>query len=170
MTKYVVLFRGINVGGHNKLPMKPLVAMLEKHGFVNVASYIQTGNIVLDAKTDPTSVIKVLVEQHFKLMPQVMVLTGEEFINISDANPYSNEEGKLVHCYICSQKSALNIDKVNKYQSSSEQYTLSDRTLYLYAPEGIGRSKFVSNMESCLGVAATGRNLNTMNKIVNLID
>jgi uncharacterized protein (DUF1697 family) len=170
MKQYVVLFRGINVGGHNKLPMKPLVAVLEAAGFSNVAYYIQTGNVVLDAEDDPASAVKTLVEKYFELTPQVMVLTAEEFIHISHVNPYANEEGKLVHCYICGEKPTLNIDKVNKYQSSSEQYTLSDRTLYLYAPEGIGRSKFVSNMESCLGVAATGRNLNTMNKILNLLD
>jgi len=169
MNKYVILFRGINVGGHNKLPMKPLVAVLENHGFIDVVSYIQTGNIVLKAQRDPTLEIKQLVESHFKLTPEIMMITAQDFLNISDENPYSHYDGKLVHCYICRDIPEINAEKVSKYQSSTEQYTLNNRVLYLYAPDGIGRSKFVTNMESCLGVGATGRNLNTMNKIVGLI-
>ena len=48
--KWIVLFRGINVGGHNILPMKALVALLESIGYTKVKTYIQSGNVVLEAK------------------------------------------------------------------------------------------------------------------------
>lgn len=170
MATFIVLFRGINVGGHNKLPMKPLVSLLENHGFTNVSSYIQSGNIVLDSKDDPTVTIISLVSENFDLTPQVMVLTEQEFITIKANNPYANQDGKLVHCYICKETPTLNTEKINKYQLDSEKITLINNALYLYAPDGIGRSKLVSNIEVCLGVSATGRNLNTMNKIYSLLN
>lgn len=170
MKQYVVLFRGINVGGHNKLPMKPLVSVLEGAGFSQVNYYIQSGNVVLSAESEPTQVIKNLVKAHFSLSPQMMVLTTDNFSSVARHNPYQQEEGKLVHCFICNEIPMLDIAKVEKYQIDSEQYTLVNNALYLFAPEGIGRSKFATNMESCLGVSATARNLNTMNKICEMLD
>lgn len=170
MTRFVVLFRGINVGGHNKLPMKPLVSLLENNGFTNVTSYIQSGNIVLNSKEDPTITIMSLISQEFDLKPQIMTLTAEDFITIKNNNPYSNEEGKSVHCYICKEIPKINTEKIQQYQLSTEKTTLINNTFYLYAPDGIGRSKLVSNIETCLGVPTTGRNLNTINKIFSLLN
>jgi len=170
MNTYIILFRGINVGGHNKLPMKPLVSLLESNGFTNVMYYIQSGNVILDSEKDPTSVIKSLVSVNFNIIPQVMTLTQKEFINIRANNPYIDEDGKSVHCYICTETPILNNEKTEKYQLSNERITLVNNTLYLHAPDGIGRSKLVSNIEDCLGVSATGRNMNTINKIFSLLN
>ena len=168
--QYVVLFRGINVGGNNKVAMKPLVAALEEAGFSHVKYYIQSGNIVLSSAFEPNALVAQVVEELCGISPAIMVIKASEFSDIAAGNPYKNEEGKLVHSFICNEIPELNLDKVVKYQLPSEQYTLIERTLYLFAPDGIGRSKFAANMESCLGVSATARNLNTMNKIVLMLD
>src|SRR4051794_9696416 len=49
MTRYLVLLRGINVGGRNKVPMAPLRAALEKLGYTNVSTYIASGNVILSS-------------------------------------------------------------------------------------------------------------------------
>ncbi|WP_435275039.1 DUF1697 domain-containing protein [Psychrobium sp. nBUS_13] len=170
METYVVLFRGINVGGNNKVAMKPLVAALENAGFINVNYYIQSGNVVLDSDSSPLRLIAEVVKELCGISPAIMVIKASEFSDITASNPYKNKEGKLVHFFICNDIPELNLDKVAKYQLLCEQYTLKDRTLYLFAPDGIGRSKFATNMESCLGVSATARNLNTINKIVAMLD
>jgi uncharacterized protein (DUF1697 family) len=54
---------------------------------------------------------------------------------------------------------------MDKYLAGSEEYSINDKVFYLHAPEGIGRSKLIANIERCLGQAATGRNLNTVNKV-----
>lgn len=169
MTKYVVLFRGINVGGNNKVAMKPLVAALEEAGFSDVKHYIQSGNIVLSSSCEPTKKVGDIVEAMCGFRPQIMAITASEFKNIAAKNPYAEQEGKTVHCFICSKTPQLIHEKVEQYQLPSEQYWLGGRVLYLFAPEGIGRSKLAGNMESCLGVAATARNLNTINKLLEMI-
>jgi uncharacterized protein (DUF1697 family) len=49
MTTYVALFRGINVGGRNKLPMRQLLEILEGLGLTNIETYIQSGNVVFQS-------------------------------------------------------------------------------------------------------------------------
>ena len=169
MQNFVILFRGINVGGHNKLPMKSLVSLLENSGFKAIQHYIQTGNIILSSKADPTAKIKTIVSQHFNFTPEIISLTTDYFKQAQTQCPYAEYDGKRVHFYFCKNTVDLAIDKIEKYQADSEQYTLINNTFYLYAPEGIGRSKLVANIETCLGTAATGRNLNTINKIGTMI-
>jgi len=49
MKIHILLFRGINVGGNNILPMKALASLLEEHGCRNVRTYIRSGNVVAEA-------------------------------------------------------------------------------------------------------------------------
>lgn len=49
---YVCLLRGINVGGNNKVSMKELKVLMESHGFFNVETYINSGNIIFESDSD----------------------------------------------------------------------------------------------------------------------
>ena len=55
-TTYVVLLRGINVGGKNKMPMAELTLFLQEQGFTDVATYIQSGNVILRSDLDAPTV------------------------------------------------------------------------------------------------------------------
>ncbi|MBU2871065.1 DUF1697 domain-containing protein [Colwellia sp. E2M01] len=175
MKTYIILFRGINVGGNNILPMKSLVPLLIQHNLQNVASYIQSGNVVLDSENNPKELIQKIVLDNFGFSPELFIFTEGEFTTAKSKNPYQTFEGKFVHCYFCHGDIKLNQEKVNKYLASfaevekSENYTVKDKVFYLYAPNGIGRSKLVANIEACLGQSATGRNLNTVNKISSML-
>ncbi len=57
MQKYIALFRGINVGGNNILPMKELITLLENLGAEKVATYIQSGNVVLTHKENNLKIL-----------------------------------------------------------------------------------------------------------------
>jgi uncharacterized protein (DUF1697 family) len=170
MKKYVILFRGINVSGKNLLPMKALTSLLEAHGYQQVKTYIQSGNVVLLSEHKPGDDLVNLVEQHFGFVAPILVLTQDEFNMISQNNPYSEAEGKFCHFYFCEQAPKLDTEKLHKLIAESEEYQLIDKVFYLHAPDGIGRSKLVANIEKCLGVIATGRNLNTINKLKALFD
>lgn len=82
-------------------------------------------------------------------------------------NPYLSYgfEGNTVHSYFCASKPTLDTKKLEKLIASDEEYKLKGNMFYLHSPSGIGRSKLVKSIELCLGVAATGRNLNTVLKI-----
>ena len=170
MYKYIVLLRGVNVGGNNLLPMKELTALLQKNGFIDVSTYIQSGNIVLNATANPDSKIRSLLTKKFAFKPQVLALRVEEFMQSVANNPFRQFEGKTVHFYFCAETPNLDKEKLAKLASGTEHTELIDNEFYLHAPQGIGRSKLVANIEACLGVPATGRNLNTVNKLVSMVN
>jgi uncharacterized protein (DUF1697 family) len=170
MKTYVVLLRGVNVGGKNILPMKDLKKTLEDNNFENIKTYIQSGNIVLSFNQNPVEEIAKLIQAKFGFTPKILAFSKHEFITKVDNNPYQEYEGKFVHLYFCKTAPKIDSNKLHKYTSKTESHTLIDNVFYIHAPEGVARSKLVANIESCLGVTATGRNLNTANKLLKMIN
>ena len=169
MEKYIIFFRGVNVGGKNLLPMKELVALLQKTVFEEVSSYIQSGNVVVQNSTNPADVINKVVLDNFGFSPELFVLNEAQFNSAMENNPYQTFEGKFVHFYFCHYAIELNKEKMAKYLAESEAYFVKDKVFYLHAPNGIGRSKLVANIEACLDQSASGRNLNTVNKVSTML-
>jgi uncharacterized protein (DUF1697 family) len=169
MKKFIILFKGVNVGGKKLLPMKALVSLLEQHNYHDVSSYIQSGNIVLRCENEPTEKLKAIIDDNFGFSPEVFVLDESQWLDILQANPFKTFEGKFVHFYFCHNPIEINAEKLTNYIASTEAYFVQNNVFYLHAPDGIGRSKLVSNIDSCLGQVATGRNLNTTNKIAGII-
>jgi len=169
MQKFVVLFRGINVGGNNLLPMKSLVPLLKENNFEQVAAYIQSGNVVLNSDEEPSDKIQQLVLKNYGFSPEIFTLPVSAFFSASANNPYHDVEGKFMHIYFCKNNIQLAEAKLAKFLAESERYTVNSNVFYLYAPNGVGRSKLVANIEACLGQQATGRNLNTINKIASML-
>lgn len=165
---YIVLLRGINVGGRNLVPMKELAALLGKGGYQNIKTYIQSGNIVLQSQKRPDDITSIIREE-FGIEPVVYLLEDFELNAAIENNPYSSPKGNEIHFYFCKDKPKIDSLKLEKYKSESEKFYIDGKVFYLYAPDGIGRSKLVANLESCLGVAATGRNLNTIYKLQQMV-
>lgn len=169
MQSYIILLRGVNVGGNNKLPMKALKTVLENADFKSVNTYIQSGNIVLMTTANPEQTIANLIQLEFGFRPEVLAIPQVEYRLALANNPYADYEAKTIHGYFCKNVPKLNIERLTKLASKTESYQLIDKVFYLHAPEGIGRSKLVASIESCLGVSATGRNFNTLNKLAKML-
>lgn len=169
MEKYVIFFRGINVGGKNLLPMKALVPLLEETAFEEISSYIQSGNVILKSSTNPTDIVHKIVLDNFGFLPELFILNEADFCTAMENNPYQTFEGKFVHFYFCHNTIEINQEKMDKYLAESESYHVKDKVFYLHAPDGIGRSKLVANVTACLDQPASGRNLNTTNKVSTML-
>jgi uncharacterized protein (DUF1697 family) len=168
---YVVLLRGINVGGKNILPMKELAQLLENLGYQNVRTYIQSGNVVLRSPTRPGDEIGAEIESHYGFRPRVFAIDADALAQASSNNPFPQGEAKQVHFFFCHTPPVQpDTDRIEQLRAESEQYALTDRVFYLYAPEGIGRSKLAAGVERCLGVPVTARNLNTINKLLTIAE
>src|SRR5215207_786935 len=105
MKTYIALFRGINVGGNNVLPMKELVARLESIGAQNVKTYIQSGNAVFQSQETNASLlsnkISAAIKKSHGFEPQVLLLELEEMEKAVEANqfPEAESEPKTLHLY-----------------------------------------------------------------------
>jgi uncharacterized protein (DUF1697 family) len=172
MKTWIALLRGINVGGKHIVPMKELVRLMEAEGCVNVKTYIQSGNVVFQSPERRGEEISEWIGQRWGFRPQVFILNAEELRLAVTHNPYKTGEGKTVHFFFCDQAPpAVDYDFLESLRVDSEAYQLIDRVFYLYAPEGIGRSKLAEKMARAFkGVSMTARNLNTIHKLLEMVD
>lgn len=170
MKTYILLFRGINVGGRNILPMRDLSLLLQENGFDEVKTYIQSGNVVLKGVAKPEASLSSEIESRFGFRPEMIVLDAHEFAAAVKHNPYNLADGKSVHLYFSALEPQPDMDKLVALASETERFELKGKVFYLHAPDGIGRSKLVAGLEKCLGVSATGRNLSTINKLRQMVE
>ena len=174
MNTWIALFRGVNVGGHRKLPMAALTQTLEALDFADVKTYIQSGNVVFrrrsQSATRLATKIAAAVESEFGFQADVLVLSLDELRESSTDNPFDpGSDGKTVHFFFLAyppKNPAL--DTLDAAKSGREAFELSGRVLYLYTPDGFGRSKLATRVERALGVRATGRNARTVAKLLEL--
>jgi uncharacterized protein (DUF1697 family) len=173
MKTYIALFRGINVGGNNVLPMKDLVALLENLGSQNVKTYIQSGNVVFQTKEEDASLlsdkIRAAIKKSHGFEPNVLLLEVEEIEKAVGSNPFpeAESEPKTLHLFfLSSMPKNPDYDALESIKGDRERFALKDGVFYLHAPDGIGRSKLAANAEKVLGVAITGRNWRTVRKVM----
>jgi uncharacterized protein (DUF1697 family) len=104
MTRYLVLLRGINVGGRNKVPMAALRELLESHGHTKVSTYIASGNVILSSDLPPGDVKRQIEEAlptAFRLdseLVAVLVLTREQVQGVVRNKPEGfGEQPEIYH-------------------------------------------------------------------------
>ena len=173
MKTYIALFRGINVGGNNILPMKDLVKLLEGMGFKEVKTYIQSGNAVFKSaslKIDKTAKeISQKIFNSYGFTSTVLVLEISDIQEAIDNNPFKTTEGKALHFFFLESIPANpDLKALQEIKLKTEEFKLIKKIFYIYAPDGIGKSKLASIVEKKLGVPATGRNWNTVSKLVEM--
>lgn len=175
MKTYIALFRGINVGGNNKLPMKELAVVLEGLGLQGIATYIQSGNVVFQGKAaDPALLSKKIgtaIGKSHGFEPWVRLLDMPTLEQVIQGNPYPEAEsvpGTLYVNFLATVPPQPNLEGLEKLRAASERFQLADDVLYLHAPDGIGRSKLAAALERLLGVPMTSRNWNTVRKLGEL--
>jgi uncharacterized protein (DUF1697 family) len=173
--KQIVLLRGVNVGGRNKLAMPALRDALQAAGMENVVTYVQSGNVVLDSALDPDALARACVDviaDEFALDVGVVVRTRAELAKIVERNPLGDvaEQDKLYQVTFCSQKPAkAALAKVAERALEGERLLAHGREIYALFPHGVGRSKLAAQLgKQDLGVLATARNWTTVNKLLAL--
>lgn len=171
MKTCIALFRGVNIGGKNILPMKNLVVILENIGCKKVKTYIQSGNAVFQTVKNETTKLaekissRVLESHGFK--PKVLLLDISELEEAIENNPFETENGKALHFFFLDTlPKQPDLEQLTSVKSTTEEFKLDKKVFYLYAPDGVGRSKLAAKVEHALGVPVTARNYNTVNKLM----
>ncbi|MFE1886609.1 DUF1697 domain-containing protein [Streptomyces diastatochromogenes] len=178
MTTYAALLRGINVGGSKKLPMADLRTLMTGLGHEGVQTHLQSGQAVFTTdRGDEESLAAELaraIEQRFGFPVDVIVRDHAYLRAVAEACPFpaAELEAKQLHVtYFSAPVTAERFAEIDPAAQLPEEFRLGDRCLYLYAPEGLGRSKLaeaLSRPRITKGVIATSRNWNTVLKLVEL--
>ena len=175
MNTFIALLRGINVGGHNKLPTRELVQLLESLGLANVKTYIQSGNVVFQSERDDlpalANEIGTAVQDNHGFTPRVLLLHLANLATAVSQNPFpeAQDNHKTLHFYFLeSAPPNPDLTMLEAVKTESERFALIDTVFYLHAPDGVGRSKLAEKVERALGVAATARNWRTVSKLLEM--
>jgi uncharacterized protein (DUF1697 family) len=187
---HVALLRGINVGGNNKVAMADLREVVASLGHSDVATYIQSGNVVFTSpqagSTDTTAIaadLEAEIARRLGVRPGVVVLTRDELAQVIADNPYPDEPSpKLVHAVF--RREQMTEDEVSNVaaaqqrardKGSSDEATVIGRTLYLHTPGGLGRSELAAQLAKTgqamsAKAGGTARNWATVTKLLSLLD
>lgn len=172
MEKYIVLLRGINVSGKNKILMPELREILIKLNFLNVQTYIQSGNIILESDLEKKEIcnkIKKGIYNEFGFDIPVLIRATQEWKKTIQNFPFSVENEKIVAFTFLNE--TVNKNRIEVNNLGNDQYKIEDDVVYLYCPSGFGRTKLTNNtLEKKLNVIATTRNLKTTLKLLELAE
>lgn len=183
MTTYAVLLRGVNVGGHNRLPMADLRTALASAGMQQARTYIQSGNIVVDADdVDPEIVaarVRSVIATAFHLDVPAVAMTAVELGELAAANPFADEPDlRRVHAIVLpSGPTPEMVDAVAARVAASaakgarDDVRIVGRTAYLHTPDGFGSSDLARALSSARSnplSGGTARNWATVTALLAL--
>jgi uncharacterized protein (DUF1697 family) len=185
MSRYVALLRGINVGGRNRVAMADLRQIADRLGHTEVATYIQSGNLVFTSPDD--SVISVIsladaleqeIARSLAVRPAVVVLSCADLAQVIADNPFPGESNpKALHAVF--RREALttgaiaavaDAEQKARAKGSQDEVIVVGRTLFLRTPDGLGRSELAAQLARVGSQAAgTARNWATVNRLMDML-
>lgn len=179
MKTHLALLRGINVSGHNMIKMDVLKTLLEKAGFQNVQTYIQSGNVFVDSDEAHGASVGFKIKQEiFKelgLEVPVVVINKEDLEACFKNNPYLKEKDydtkKLYVAFISKELSngALNDLKISQFKP--DEAAIDASRIYIKYAVGAGKTRLDQKyIEKKLNVVATIRNWNTVTTLLEMFE
>ena len=179
MAVIISMLRGVNVGGHNKIKMDALRALYASLKLRDAQTYVQSGNVIF--RTDERDVSRLTkriedgIERKFGFRPNVILRTAAEMRDVIARNPFAKRRGiepsKLLVSFLASDPGEEAQEKVRQMKCDPEELRIEGRELYIYFPNGIGRSKLPwAGLGKMLKTAGTGRNWNSVRKMLEMAE
>jgi uncharacterized protein (DUF1697 family) len=176
MPIYIVMLRGVNVA-KTTMKMESLRSFLQSLGCCNVKTYVQSGNAVLESKSDSGTAVSKKIEDgmqvHFGFRVPVLLRSVKELKEIVRANPFTKQksvdQSKLHVTFLSNAPEQSRLPGLDPLAAKTERFFVGNKEIYLYCPDGYGRTK-LSNavIEKKLSVTATTRNWRTVNALLEM--
>jgi uncharacterized protein (DUF1697 family) len=173
MKIYISLLRAINMGNKNRIKMDILKKMYEDMDFQNVRTHLQSGNIIFETKNTAENILENLISakirETFGFNIIVIVFEIRKLQEIIANNPFADKESKYLYVTILAEKPQNeDIDNINQKCAENEKFSVAERIIYLYLPNGYIKSKLSNTLiEKMLKVNATTRIFSTINALIN---
>lgn len=166
MATYIALLRGINVGGKRVIKMADLTAMVVAAGGRDVATYIQSGNVVFGHRSRSAAAVAARLADHIAQQAgfevAVIVRTPHELAATIAGNPFPRAPTDTLHVgFLALAPTAAPLDGT---RFVPERYACVGREIYIEAPHGLGKSRLLGALTkpTSIGADATVRNWRTV--------
>jgi uncharacterized protein (DUF1697 family) len=179
MPAIVSLLRGVNVVGRNQIKMDALRTLYESLKFTGCQTYINSGNVVFCTRerslTALPARIEKAIERKFGFRPSVIHRTAGELRDIIARNPFAKrgnvDPSKLLVGFLAADPHPDALAKLRTINRGPEEVHFTPRELYIYFPNGVGRAELSwSTIDRCMKVPITGRNWNTVTKLLAMAE
>lgn len=177
MTRLIVFLRGVNVGGHRRVPMADLRALLAGLGYEGVRTHLQSGNVVLEAEATPKQVRRAIEQKivaELGVEVEIFVRARDELADVIARNPLgdvADDPSRYLVSFLSGEPDPARVREAAAIDVSPERFVVSGREIYAWHPDGVHASKLAKVLsERPLGVTATARNWNTVTKLLALAD
>jgi uncharacterized protein (DUF1697 family) len=184
--RYVALLRGINVGGRNKVAMADLRQVAESLGHTEVATYIQSGNLVFTSTGDNTAgladaladALEQEIARRLAVRPAVVVLSRADLARVIADNPFPGESNpKALHAVFHREPitdstiaAVARAEQKAQAKGSRDEAAVVGCTLFMRTPDGLGRSELAAQLaRSVTKTAGTARNWATVNRLLEML-
>ncbi len=183
MPRYVALLRGINVGGRNRVAMADLRQLTAELGHIEVATYIQSGNVVFTSSDTDCSGLADALEQRIArtlaVQPAVVVLSRADLAKVIEDNPFPDEANpRCLHAVF--RRDDLTPDAIAalagalqraRAKGCRDEAVVIGRALFLHTPDGLGRSELAPQLgRSSVQAGGTARNWATVTRLMAMLD
>ena len=174
MAVWVALLRGINLGGHNRVPMADLRAALTADGFGDVATYIASGNVVLRAPTCEPARVSGIIADTFGLDIPVVVRSAGQLQEAIEANPFPEavRSPKSLSVFFTTEAAGDDaFDDFDHERYAPDRVVARVGEVYAHYPDGMGRSRLTNAViDKVVGAPTTARNWNTVLKLADMVE
>jgi|SRR5215469_11158591 len=179
MPVLISMLRGVNLGPHNRIKMDALRAVYESLKFEDPRSYVQSGNVIFRTKEKNgpqlAKKIQAAIQKKFGCCPEVILRTPDEMRKAVAANPFPErtavEPSKVLVTFLAAEPAREAEANLDKFKGFPEELRLKGRELYIYFPNGAGRSKLPwSAVDKMLKVTGTARNWNSVQAMLEIAE
>ena len=172
--RYLVMPRGINVGTHNRVPMAELRSKLADEGYSDVVTVLRSGNVIVSTESDcPDAVagaMQRLLSDEFDVNVPCFVRTANQVRGVLEHNPLQelvSDPSRYLVNFLSEQPDADAVGALLEEDHSPEAIAFNGTEAYIWTPGGVkAMTLSYKYLERRLGVVATARNWNTLERIV----
>ena len=175
MNKKIAILRGINVGGKRKILMADLKALCQKLGWINVVTYIQSGNLIFDSEKQNSQLENTLekaISSRYGFDVPVIIRNAEELQTSIGNNSFAagdTDITKLHLTFLKEKPSEENVEKIKPYNYEPDKFEIEEKHVFIYCAGKYHQTKLTNNFfEKKLKVGATTRNWKTVLKLQEL--
>ena len=179
MTVLVALLRGVNLGAHKRMKMEALRQVFRDLELEDPQTYLQSGNVVFkSAERDSGKLTKRIesgIEAAFGFRSDVVLRNKKDMQRVAKANPFADRTGidpaKLAVVFLAAKPPADAQKTLAALNSTPEELVLKGTELYIYYPDGMGRSKLnAASVDRALKTSGTARNWNSVTNILKMME
>lgn len=175
MNRKIAILRGINVGGKRKILMADLKSLCETLGWIDVKTYIQSGNLIFNSSEQNSELENILVSaisEKYGFHVPVIVRSPEELQTLIDKNPFYNKEADINQLHVTFLKEKPTVENTKQMETCSyepDKMVIQDKDVFIFSSGKYHESKLTNNfIEKKLKVDATTRNWKTVLKLIDL--